>query len=326
VKRRTFIAGLGAAAAWPLAARGQQVAVPVVGYLAAASAAQYTPHLVPAFRQGLSEAGYTDGRNVAIEYRWADGQYDRLPALTIDLVSRRVNVIFAASNAAVLAAKPAAIGTPIVFSIGADPVKLGLVASMNRPGGNITGVSFLSTAIMAKSLEVLHEAVPNVAVVGALINPTNPDAESNTREAQEAAAVLGLELHVLNASTKREIDSAIATLVERHAGALLVEGDSFFFDQKDQVIALAARHSIPAISSVSEWVYGGGLMSYSASIAEAHRIAGGYVGRVLRGEKPADLPVQQMTKIELVVNLKTARALGIAMPLPLLGRADEVIE
>ena len=326
MRRRDFIILLGgAAAASSLAARAQQPAVPAIGFLSSVSASNYARE-VAAFRRGLSEAGYTEGRSVAIEYRWAEGQYDRLPALTIDLVSRRVNVIFAASNAAALAAKPAAIGTPIVFSVGGDPVKLGLVASMNRPGGNITGVSFLSTAIMAKMLEMLHEAVPNVAVVGALINPTNPNDESNVREAQEAAHILGLELHILKASTEREIGSAVATLVERHAGALLVEGDSFFFDQKDQVIALAARHSIPTISSIDAWAYGGGLMSYSASIADAHRIAAGYVSRILMGEKPADLPVQQSKKVELIINLKTAKALGLTVPQSLLARADEVIE
>jgi putative ABC transport system substrate-binding protein len=323
--RREFTSLIGAAAAWPLAARAQQPAMPVIGYLepwSATSSARY----VATFRQGLKEIGYVEDQNVAIEYRFADGQYDRLPALTIDLVSRRVNAIFAFGNPAAQAAKPASIATPIVFAIGLDPVQLGLVAGLNRPGGNMTGVSFVATAVVAKMLEVLHEAIPKATVVAVLVNPANPNSENNAREAQEAVRILGLDLHVLHASTQREIDQAIATLVERRVGALLITGDAFFTDQFDQLVALLARHSIPAISSNRDFADAGGLMSYGSSITDAYRISGGYVGRILKGEKAADLPVQQSTRVDLILNLKTAKSLGITFPLTLLGRADEVIE
>jgi putative ABC transport system substrate-binding protein len=323
VKRRDFITLLGGAAAWPLAARAQQPAMPVVGYLGAGGPIS-SP--VPPFREGLKEAGYVEGQNVVIEYRWAEGQYDRLPALAIDLASRRVAVIFAADNAAAQVVRPAGATIPIVFAIGANPVKLGLVASLSRPGGNITGVSFLSTATVAKMLEMLHQAIPNATAIAALMNPTNPNGETDTRIAQEAARILGLKLHVLNASNNHEIEEAFATLVRGHVGALVVQGDSFFGGQADQLAALAARHAIPAISQSRTFAEAGGLMSYGASPADARRMAGTYTGRILKGEKPADLPVQQSTRIELVINLRTAKALGLTIPPNMLAVADEVIE
>jgi putative ABC transport system substrate-binding protein len=323
MRRRDFITLFGGAAAWPLAARAQQPAMPVIGFLGAGGP---TASLVPPFREGLKDAGYVEGQNVVIEYRWAEGQYDRLPALAIDLASRRVAVIFAADNAAAQVVRPAGTTIPIVFAIGADPVKLGLVASLSRPGGNMTGVSFLSTATVAKMLEMLHQAVPNATAIAALMNPTNPNGETDTREAQEAARILGLQLHVLDASNDREIEAAFATLVQRRAGALVVQGDSFFGGQADQLAALAARHAMPAIYQSRIFAEAGGLMSYGASLADARRMAGTYTGRILKGEKPADLPVQQSTKIELVINLKTAKALGLAIPPGVLAIADEVIE
>jgi putative tryptophan/tyrosine transport system substrate-binding protein len=325
IKRREFIAGVAGAAAWPLAARGQQAAMPVIGYLSARAASE-NPQYLLTFLQGLREAGYVEGQNVLVEYRWADGQYDRLPALTIDLVSRRVAVIFALDNASAQVAKPASATIPIVFAVGADPVNLGLVASLNRPGGNITGVSFLSTAVVAKMLELLHEAVPSAAIIAVLVNPGNPNGETDTREAQEAARILGLQVLVLHASNDREIDAAFATLVERRAGALLAAGDAFFGDRRDRLAALSARHAIPMIMRAPEFARAGGLMGYGANQAEAIRLAGGYVGRILKGVKPADLPVQLSTKVDLVINLKTAKALGLTIPETLLATADEVIQ
>ncbi len=253
----------------------------------------------------------------------AEGKFDRLPALAIDLARRRVAAIFASGVAAAQVAKPASPSIPVVFVIGGDPVQLGLVASMKRQGGNITGVSFLSTAIVAKSLELLHEAVPSADIVGALVNPTDPNSATDTKQAQEAARVLGLQVHVLNASTESEIDAAFATVIERRAEALLIEGDPFFFSRLDQITALLARHSMPAIFNNPDFAHAGGLMSYATSIPDAYRTGDTYVGRILRGEKPADLPVQQSTKVELVINTKTAKALGLTFPLKLLGRADE---
>jgi putative tryptophan/tyrosine transport system substrate-binding protein len=325
IKRREFIAGVAGAAAWPLAARGQQAAMPVIGYLSARAASE-NPQYLLTFLQGLREAGYVEGQNVLVEYRWADGQYDRLPALTIDLVSRRVAVIFALDNASAQVAKPASATIPIVFAVGADPVNLGLVASLNRPGGNITGVSFLSTAVVAKMLELLHEAVPSAAIIAVLVNPGNPNGETDTREAQEAARILGLQVLVLHASNDREIDAAFATLVERRAGALLAAGDAFFGDRRDRLAALSARHAIPMIMRAPEFARAGGLMGYGANQAEAIHLAGGYVGRILKGVKPADLPVQLSTKVDLVINLKTAKALGLTIPETLLATADEVIQ
>jgi putative ABC transport system substrate-binding protein len=267
-----------------------------------------------------------EGHNVTVEYRSAEGQYDRLFALAIELVARRASVIVAGDNSAAEVARPASTTIPLVFTVGADPVQLGLVASLNRPGGNITGASFLSTAVVAKMLEMLHEAVPNAAVVAALVNPANPNGEADTRQAREAARILGLQLEVLNASNDREISAAFATLTERHAGALLIVGDSFFANRPDQLATLAAQHRIPAIFVNRVFTDAGGLMSYGASLDEARRIAGLYAGRILKGEKPADLPVQQSTRVELIINMKTAKALGITFPITLLGRADEVIE
>jgi putative ABC transport system substrate-binding protein len=296
--------------------------MPVIGFLTLQNRPLYR---ITAFRNGLAETGYIEGQNVAVEYRFAE-RNDQLSALTIDLVSRRVNVIFAADNAAVQAAKPASIGTPIVFSIGADPVALGLVGSLNRPGGNITGVSFLSTAVMAKLLQLLHEAVPNVAVIAALINPNNPLAASDTRELQEAARILKLDLLILSASGDREIETAFATMVERGTKALLVEGDGFLASRYAQIIAQSALHSLPAIARNIEFAREGGLIGYGASVTEADRQAAVYVGRILKGEKPADLPVQQATKVEFVINLKTAKALGLTVPPSLFAIATEVIE
>jgi putative ABC transport system substrate-binding protein len=262
---------------------------------------------------------------LVIEYRWAEGQYDRLPALAIDLASRRGGGDLC-SRQRRGAVRPAGTTIPIVFAIGADPVKLGLVASLSRPGGNMTGVSFLSTATVARMLEMLHQAIPNATAIAALMNPTNPNGETDTRNAQEAARILGLQLHVLGASNDHEIEEAFATLVQRHAEALVVQGDSFFGGQTERLAALAARHAIPAISQSRMFAEAGGLMSYGASPADARRMAGTYTGRILKGEKPADLPVQQSTRIELVINLRTAKALGLTIPPSVLAIADEVIE
>jgi putative ABC transport system substrate-binding protein len=323
MRRRDFITLVCGAAAWPLSARAQRPAIPVIGFLNAAS--PETDGLA-AFRRGLSETGYVEGKDVTIEYRSAEGRADRLSALAADLVRHRVAVVYAGANASALAAKAATATIPIVFRIGGDPVKLGLVASLNRPGGNITGVSFLSTDTVAKMLEVLHGAVPNAGVIAALMNPANPNGVADTTEAQGAARALGLELQVFNASNEREIDAVFATLVERHAGALLIEGDPLFAIRMKQLIVLTARHAIPAIYQGREFPDAGGLISYGANRANASRIAGAYAGRILKGEKPADLPVQQATKVELVINLTTAKALSLTVPPTLLALADEVIE
>jgi putative ABC transport system substrate-binding protein len=329
MRRRDFITLLGgAAAASPPVARAQQPAMPVIGYLDPGSSLDRESRgITPAFRHGLVEAGYIEGRNVGIEYRWADNQYDRLPALASDLVRRRVALIASTgSTAAALAAKGATTTIPIVFTMGADPVSVGLVASLNRPGGNITGVSFLATQAAAKMLQVLHEIIPSAAVVAALINPTNPNSEIEKGDLQGAARVLGLELYFLNASNERDIDAAFETLVQRRTGALYVEGDPFFGSRRRQLAALTLRHTIPAIFQSRDFPEIGGLMSYGTDVREAARIAAGYVARILKGDRPADLPVQQSTKVELVINLATAKALGLTVPLPLLASADEVIE
>jgi putative ABC transport system substrate-binding protein len=324
MKRREFISLLGGTAAtWPLAARAQQPTMPVIGFLSSSGAER---NFVDAFRHGLSETGYVEGQNVATEYRSAEGQIDRLPALAADLVRHRVAVIVALANIVAVAAKAATTTIPIVFSIGGDPVKIGLVASLNRPGGNITGVSFLSSAVMAKLLEVLHEVVPNTSVFAGLVNPDNPQSEQDTREAQETARALGLQLHIVNVRKQGDIDTAFASLIQRHAGALLIEGDPFYFSQLNALAVLTARHAMPAIYQGREFPDAGGLMSYGASVVDAYRIAGNYTGRILKGEKPADLPVQQSTRVELIVNLKTAKALGLTIPESFLLRADEVIE
>ena len=329
MKRREFITLLGdaAAAVWPLAARGQQPTLPVVGFLNATSLDGYRP-MVNAFRQGLQESGYVEGRNVAIEYRWAEGRIDRLPALAAELVDRRVSVIATTTLPAAFAAKAATTTIPIVFETAFDPVQLGLVSSLNQPGGNVTGVTSLTMEVAPKRLELLHELIPTARVVALLVNPTDPApaAETNTRELQAAAHSLGLELHVLNASSERDFDAVFAKLIQLRAGGLVIGSHAFFTARSEQLAALTLRHAVPTVYQNRRFVAAGGLVSYGGSITDSYRLAGVYTGRILKGEKPADLPVQQGTKVELYINLKTAKALGITVPLPLIGRADEVIE
>jgi putative ABC transport system substrate-binding protein len=325
-QRREFITLLGSAAvALPFAARAQQPTMPVIGLLSSTSAEAYASR-VAAFRQGLSETGYVEGRNVAIEYRWAESQYDRLPGMAAELVRRQVAVIAAISTPAALAAKAATTIIPIVFEMGADPVAVGLIASLSRPGGNLTGVSLLNVGLASKRLELLHELVPTATITAALSNPTNPNAETLSRELQVAARSLGVQLHVLNASTTGDFDLVFATLLKLRADALVIGSDPFFNSISEQLAALAFRHAVPTIYQYRAFAAAGGLMSYGGSFTEPFRQTGVYTGRILKGEKPADLPVQQSTKIELIINLKTAKALGITVPLSLLGRADEVIE
>jgi len=325
MRRREFIAGLGGVAAWPLAAHAQPPAVPIVGFLNAASPDSFA-HVVRAFRLGLNETGYVEDRNVAIEYRWAEGQYDRLPALAAELIQRRVRVLAGTTTPAALAAKTATTTIPVVFTTGGDPVALGLVASLNRPGSNVTGATLLSRVLAAKQLELLHELVPQAAMFGFLVNPSDANAGASIRDIRAAADALGLTLIVFEARSEAEIDATFVTLVQQRVGALVVDGDAFILSRRDHVLALAGRNSIPAIYAYREYVIGGGLMSYAPNLSDAYRQAGMYVGRILNGEKPADLPVVQPTKFDFAINSKTAKALGLTVPPKLLFTADEVIE
>jgi putative tryptophan/tyrosine transport system substrate-binding protein len=326
MRRREFITLLGGAAAtWPLAARAQQ-AMPAIGWVNIASHQDYVRPL-SAFLHGLGEAGYVDGRNVSIEYRWGEHHADRLPALVADLIQRQVAVIAATGTAAGLAAKAATTTIPIVFETGADPVKLALVASLSRPGGNVTGATQLSDELMPKLLELLHEILPTVRVMALLVNPADPMlAEDETRQVLSAAASLGLQFHVVNASSESDFAGVFKKLVELQAGALVIGGQPLFTGHSEQLAALAFRNGVPAVYKGREFAAAGGLLSYGSDIAESYRHAGVYTGRILKGEKPADLPVQQAAKITLIINLKTARTLGVTVPLPISGRADEVIE
>jgi putative ABC transport system substrate-binding protein len=323
MRRRDFITLIGGAAAWPLAARAQQPAMPVIGFLDAGLPDQ---RYAAAFRKGLNETGYVEGQNAAVEYHWLEGQYDRLPALAADLVRRRVAVIAAGGNVAVLAAKTATTTIPFVFRTGTDPVAVGLVASLNRPGSNLTGVSMLNSELAPKRLELLHELVPTATLIALLINPTNPPNPSNAESFQAAAHALGLQLAVVQARSERDFDAVFATLVQLQAGALMISSDGLFIGQSDQLGALTLRHAMPTVFQYREFAAAGGLMSYGGSLTDSGRLAGIYTGRILKGEKPADLPVIQSTKVELIINLKTAKMLGITVPLALLSRADEVIE
>jgi putative ABC transport system substrate-binding protein len=327
MRRREFITLLGGAAvAWPLAVRAQQPAMSVIGFMNVGTP-ERNVGLWAAFRQGLSETGYIEGQNVTIESRWAENQPDRLPALAADLVRLPVAVIAATSTPAALAAKAATTTIPIVFEMASDPVKLGLVASLNRPGGNVTGVTQLNVEVAPKRLELLHELVPTATVMALLVNPANPAlVETQSSEVLSAAHTLGLELHILNASSERDFDAVFANLIQLRAGGLVIGPDPFYTSHGEQLAALTVRHAVPAIFEIREFAAAGGLMSYGARITDAYRLAGVYTGRVLKGEKPAELPVQRATKVELIINLKTAKALGITVPLPLIGRADEVIE
>ena len=327
MRRREFITLVGgSAAAWPFAARAQQPAMPVIGFLNSSSPGGYAP-LVAAFRQGLNEAGYIEGRNVTIEYRWAELHHDRLPELAADLVRRKVTVIAATTTTAALAAKAATATIPIVFEIASDPVELGLVASLNRPGGNITGVTNVNIEVAPKRLELLHEIIPTATTFALLVNPSNPTiAEPTTRDIRASARTLGVQLHVVSATTDNEVEHAFASLAKLGVGGLVIGTDPFFTSTIERLASLAIRYAVPAAYRGREFAAAGGLISYGSASRDAYRLVGIYTGRVLKGEKPADLPVQQATKVELYINLKTAKTLGITIPLPLSGRADELIE
>lgn len=325
IRRREFIAYLSGAAAWPLAVRAQQSAVPVVGFLRDSSFDASTK-ILGALREGLEEAGYVEGQNVAIEARWSEGDYDQLPKLAAELVQRQVAVILGAGSTAAIAAKAATSIIPIIFSTGDDPIQSGLVSSLNRPEGNVTGVTFPSGFLGVKGVELMHELAPTVTAIGLLVNPNSPAAQDQTREAQAATRTLGLQLDVVNARNESDFDTTFAALQQRGVGALLIPGNSVFTGGRNRLVGLAARHKLPTIYAQNEFVRAGGLMSYGASITGAYRDAGVYIGRILKGAKPSDLPVMQSRKIEFVINLKTAKTLGITFPPSFLVLADEVIE
>jgi putative tryptophan/tyrosine transport system substrate-binding protein len=327
MRRREFIKVIAvSAAAWPLLARAQQAAMPVVGFVNVAAEGSYEPHL-SAFLKGLNEAGYVDGRNVTIEYRWAENQSDRLPAMVADLVHRQVAVIAATGTPAALAAKAATTTIPIVFTTIGDPVELNLVTSLRRPGGNVTGVTQTNVEVAPKRLQLLHELIPTASIMALLVNPGNPKvAEINTKEVQAAARTLGLKLHVLNASTERDFDGVFAKLIQLRAGGLVIGGDPFFTTWTERLAVLALHHAVPTIFQNRDFAIAGGLLSYGGDFREVYRLAGNYTGRVLKGDKPADLPVQEATKVELCINLKTAKTLGITIPQSLQSRADAMIE
>jgi putative ABC transport system substrate-binding protein len=326
MQRREFITLLGSASVMPVAAHAQQATMPVIGFLHGATPEAYSAPMA-AFRKSLSEAGYSEGLNVMIEFRWAEGRLERLPELATDLVRRQVSVIFAGGGAEpALAAKAATSKIPIVFANGVDPVEVGLVASLSRPGGNITGVTFLINTLGPKELEALHDLRPQAAIIAALLNPDLATTASQLKDVEMAAGTLGLQIRVLHANTEREIEKVFASLPQVQAGGLVIGANAFFFSRRDQLVGLATRYSIPTVYPWREAVVAGGLMSYGANVTDAYRLAGNYTGRILKGEKPADLPVQQSTNTELVINLKTAKSLGLTFPITLLGRANEVVE
>jgi putative ABC transport system substrate-binding protein len=326
MRRREFITALAGAAALPLTVRAQQPTMPVIGFLGTGSL-KYDAFRVAAVRQALMEAGYLEGRNVVFEYRWAEDHYERLPVLAVELARREVSVIVAMGGvSSALAAKSATASIPIVFALGGDPTQSGVVASLNRPGGNITGTTFLTNVLIEKQFEILHETVPGAALIGFFVNSTNANADTDTRNVQAAAVSIGQRVLVLQAHSDSDLEAASVALDQGGIGAFLVAADPFFLSRRDKFVELAARRKIPAIYPSSEYTTAGGLMSYGASISNAFRVVGVYVARILKGERAADLPVQQSTKVELIINLKTAKALGLTVPLPLIGRADEVIE
>ena len=327
MRRREFIkAATASAVAWPFAARAQQSAIPVLGFVNVASAKNFVRPL-SAFLKGLGEVGYVDGQNVTIEYRWAEGKNDRLPSFVADLIERKVKVIAATSAPAAIVAKAATTTIPIVFTTADDPVRLGLVTSLNRPGGNVTGATQATVEVAPKQLQLLHELVPKARVMALLVNPAIPTlADSSTRALQAAARTLGLNLHVLNASTEGEFDGVFAKLIQLRAGGLVIGSDPFFTSRTEQLAALAVHHAVPAVYHWREFAVAGGLVSYGAAVTDVYRLAGNYTGRILKGDKPADLPVQQVTKVEMHINQKTAKALGLTVPQALLSRADDVIE